>query len=252
MPQPSQHKDLEQRLERKINGLFIIHEIGRALQRTTDPDELLYIVLVGVTAGEALKFNRAFLCLLNEEKTCLEGRMAIGPASPEAADRIWEAPASKCLTLNDIVRFYQKATHNQDTHVHDLVRRIRIPVSDTDRALIQTLNNQTSYLVEQANHDHHIPEAFLALIGTRSFVVVPLFSQGQPLGVLLSDNMITGRPIQADDVAFLEIFAQQASATIENSFLYDALGRAINVNSRIQKDAAFTLRFPIHRHDADE
>ena len=64
--------------------------------------------------------------------------------------------------------------------------------------------------------------------------------------------MITGRPIQADDVELLEIFAQQASATIENSFLYDALGRAINVNSRIHEGAAFTLRLPIHRHNADE
>jgi hypothetical protein len=63
MPRSSQHKELEQRLERKINGLFIIHEIGRALQRTTDPDEILYIVLVGVTAGEALKCNRLGVAL---------------------------------------------------------------------------------------------------------------------------------------------------------------------------------------------
>ncbi len=63
MPRSSQHKELEQRLERKINGLFIIHEFGRALQRTTDPDEILYIVLVGVTAGEALKFNRLGVAL---------------------------------------------------------------------------------------------------------------------------------------------------------------------------------------------
>ena len=110
--------------------------------------------------------------------------MAIGPASLEEADRIWTALASKRLTLNDIVRSYRKATHNQDTHVNDLVRRIRIPVSDTDHALIQTLNHQTSYRVEQAYLDHHILEAFLELIGTRSFVVVPLFSQEQPLGDL--------------------------------------------------------------------
>lgn len=223
----SHYKKLEQRLERKINGLFIIHEIGRALQRTTDLDEILFIVLVGVTSGEALKFNRAFLCLLNEDKTCLEGRMAIGPAGVEEANRIWTDLASKRLTLNDIIRSYREETHNQDTHVNDLVRRIRIPVTDTEHALIRSLTTQTSCLIEEDDVDISMPADFMSFIGARSFAVIPLFSQEQPLGILLADNAITGQPIQDEDVELLEIFAQQASATIDNSYLYETLGRQV-------------------------
>lgn len=218
----TEQKEMAQRLERKINGLFIINEIGRALSHTTDLNEILYIVLVGVTAGQALKFNRAFLFLLDDERTHLQGRMAIGPSSPEEAGWIWTDLAARDLTLNDILRLYRVETLEQDTQVNDVVRRIAVSLTETDHVLVQAMTSCASLLVEDASTHPGVPESFSALIGARSFAVVPLHSQ-EPFGVLLADNLITGKPILAEDIELLEIFAQQASATIENSFLYDVL-----------------------------
>lgn len=223
----TERQEMSQRLERKINGLFIINEIGRALSRTTDLNEILYIVLVGVTAGQALKFNRAFLFLLNDDRTQLEGRMAIGPSSPEEAGWIWTDLAARNLTLSDILWAYRVETIEQDTRINEVVRRISLPVTETAHVLVQAMTTRRSFLVEDTATRDDVPESFRDLIGARSFAVVPLHSQERPIGALLADNLITGRPILADDVELLEIFAQQASATIENSSLYDELANKV-------------------------
>ena len=223
----TERQEMSQRLERKINGLFIINEIGRALSRTTNLNEILYIVLVGVTAGQALKFNRAFLFLLNDERTHLEGRMAIGPSSPEEAGWIWTDLAARNLTLGDILWAYRVETIKQDTQINEIVRRISLPITETAHVLVQAMTTHQSFLVEDTAMREDVPESFRDLIGARSFAVVPLHSQERPIGALLADNLITGRPILADDVELLEIFAQQASATIENSSLYDELASKV-------------------------
>ena len=60
----------------KLNSAFLMAQ---------DLDEILQAVLVGVTVEEGLGFNRAFLFQLNTEKNYMEGKLAIGPASPEDA-----------------------------------------------------------------------------------------------------------------------------------------------------------------------
>ena len=223
----TERKELELRLERKIHGLSIVNEIGRALQRTITLDEILYIVLVGVTAGQALKFNRAFLFLVNAEQTHLEGRMAIGPSSPEEADRIWTDLVDKRLTLNDILQSYRKETAPQDTRINKIIREISVPLEDTSNILVHAHTSRASFNIAEADRHPDVPREILDLIGSQAFAIVPLVSQEQAFGVLLVDNLITGQPIGDEDMELFEIFAQQASATIENIYLYQELEQQV-------------------------
>lgn len=54
-------------------------KMNSAYLSTIELDSVLQSILVGITAEEGLKFNRAFLLLFNEEHTELQGKMAIGP-----------------------------------------------------------------------------------------------------------------------------------------------------------------------------
>lgn len=228
--------ELEQRLERKVEGLSIISEIGRMLQHTTDLDEVLSTILVGVTAGQALKFNRAFLLLLNLERRSLEGRLAIGPSNPEEAGRIWTDLFAKKFTLNDILRSYRVATSTQDVRVNEIVRQLRIPLSDEGHILVQALLTRQPINVAGAQGYPGVSQEFLSLIGSSAFAVIPLISQEQAVGVLLVDNLITGRPILDEDIELLEIFAHQASATIEKSHLYEALEQQVHALEQANSD----------------
>ena len=80
---------LKQELERTKTELGILYEISNAMRTTLKLDEILYIILTGVTAHIGLGFNRALLFLINEKDGLIEGRMGIGPDSGEEANRIW-------------------------------------------------------------------------------------------------------------------------------------------------------------------
>ena len=58
-----------------IHRLLILNQVSMAMQSTLDLEQLLHIILSGVTAGEALGFNRAMLFLTSEDGAQLEGRI---------------------------------------------------------------------------------------------------------------------------------------------------------------------------------
>ena len=78
---------LKQELERTKIELGILYEISNAMRTTLRLDEILYIILTGVTAHAGLGFNRALLFLINEKDALIEGKMGIGPETGRCANR---------------------------------------------------------------------------------------------------------------------------------------------------------------------
>ena len=75
--------------QHRLAELTILYEVSRALQRTLSQRKALQTILVGVSAGPGLAFNRAFVLLVDEKEKALLGRLAVGPESPEAASIIF-------------------------------------------------------------------------------------------------------------------------------------------------------------------
>ena len=73
----------KEELERTKMELGILYEISNAMRTTLKLDEILYIILTGVTAHIGLGFNRALLFLVNEKDGLIEGKMGIGPETGE-------------------------------------------------------------------------------------------------------------------------------------------------------------------------
>ena len=57
--------------------------VTRAMLGTLDLDQILYIILSGITHGDGLGFNRAGLFLADEREPVLRLRMAVGPSDDE-------------------------------------------------------------------------------------------------------------------------------------------------------------------------
>src|SRR5262249_42217723 len=121
---------IEEELKQHVVELSKLRDVSEAIQSTLNLDEILYTLLVGVTAGQGLSFNRAFLLLLNQDEGLLEGALAIGPATPEEAGRIWEDLDRKHLTFSQLLRSYDDPTVCQITAVNQSVHKIKIPVTD--------------------------------------------------------------------------------------------------------------------------
>ena len=81
--------DPHQELNRAKRELNILYEISNAMRTTLELENILYIILTGVTSHTGLGFNRAILFLTNTQNNRLEPQMAIGPESAEDAQKIW-------------------------------------------------------------------------------------------------------------------------------------------------------------------
>ena len=214
---------IEYRLKNKVTELSIMNEISEVLLSTRELDEILHMILIGATAYQALGFNRAFLFLVNEEVTMLEGEVATGTLTIEEAYQIWERLSQEQLTLKALLQSRQGELSQEDEPINNLVKQIKIPLKETESIFTQALYEGKSFNIVEGAQNPLIDKKFVELLGTDSFALVPLASRGKPLGILLADNFINKQPINDEDVEHLRAFANHASLAIENSHLYKSL-----------------------------
>ena len=223
---------------RKNYQLQLTHEIGRLFQESLDIERVLSTVLTCITAGTALGFNRAFVFLLGENETHLEGRMALGPSSPEEASRIWGEISQRDLSLEEIL---ENSESNSVTltplqeHTSRLTIRLNNPCFPRLRSILETKSALQLTHSELISSDCHAGAPHLnardcqeardvaALLSAYNVAIAPLIAKDRVIGVVFADNLYSNAPIEADDVQLLDTLAQQAALTIDNALTYQAL-----------------------------
>ncbi len=198
----------------------LILQMNRGYLGAMELQAILQAILIGITSAEGLAFNRAFLALFNEDGSLLRGELAVGPDSREDALAIWEEIKNEKLDLQALFGRTSEDLAQANGVVNDIVRSLTIPADQSEHPLILACSARRSILVDNGVADIDIPQDLIATLKQDSFVIVPLYSPGRSLGVIIADNFITGKKIDAGDVSALEIFAGQASLAIEHSRLY--------------------------------
>ncbi len=217
--------EINQSLKQKIRSLSILDQVSKALQSTLDQDQIFHIILTGVTAAEILSLNRAFLFLVDEQGGRLAGKLAVGPTGPDDAGRIWDELQRSPRSFSDLAL----TPHDQvrgNAHVAELVRRYRVALDDPSDILSRAAREQRSFLVADAAADP-ATAGVGAHFGVGAFAVVPLVADGETLGLLMADNIITGLPVTEADLVLMGIFAGQAASSVKNARLYARLQEKI-------------------------
>jgi len=231
-------------LEKAHFRIQLLHQLSLKMNsvylRTVELDEILQAILVGITADEGLRFNRAFLAIFDEEGSILQGKLAIGSECREEAGRVWAEMREKKLDFLEIVQDIKKSCLDGDTKVTQLIKSLRVPVSDSEHILIKSALERRAIFVENGRADIPVPSELIELLAEDTFVVVPLFSPSKSLGVIIADHFVTRRPITRSHIRSLEIFANQASLAIEHSRLYMEMEEKIcdleNVTDELEKN----------------
>jgi len=213
---------LKHELERTKMELGILYEISNAMRTTLRLDEILYIILTGVTAHIGLGFNRAILFLLNEKDGLIEGKMAIGPETEEEANRAWTQIEQEKMGLEDLINAFKAGSAHSESGFIRQVRSLKIPINDQNETLLT--------LVAQEGHPLHLKDeilqkysssCILKLLNSDEIVLIPLKVKDRVNGIIVADNFITHEPISKDDLRMLTMLANQAGLAIENSQLYE-------------------------------
>ncbi|MBI4878044.1 MAG: PAS domain S-box protein [Planctomycetes bacterium] len=225
---------LKELIDHQIRAMSVTHEIGDVLHSTRSVDEILQVILLGVTAGQGLGFNRAFLLLVEQTEDGgperLRGKMAIGPSNAEEAGRIWASLSKQRVNLVELYQRYREESARQDVLVNSIVAQIDVPLSREDHVLVRALRSREALNVLQGRiigDDLEVDRGLRELLQCDSFAVVPLNTRDSALGVLVVDNRITGIGISDADLQMLKVFANHAGIALENSQLRQHLERRL-------------------------
>jgi signal transduction histidine kinase len=208
-----------------INRLLVIHQLSLTLQTQLDQERLLRIMLSGITAGEALGFNRALVFLLDDSRQYLEGVLGVGPINEEECRHVWQTIAERGLTLSDFInefgqlKRYQTAGLNIETH------SIRWKIHEMDDIFTRTLDEKVCFHVTPDHYLDKIPPPLTCLLEVQDLVVAPLVVTGNALGLVVADNKFSGRPITQESIQLLSIVANQTAAALAHIRLINELER---------------------------
>lgn len=229
---------LKQELERTKTELGILYEISNAMRTTLKLDEILYIILTGVTAHIGLGFNRALLFLINEKEGLIEGKMGIGPDSGEEANRIWGQIEGEKMDLDDLIsayKFSSNDTNGFESGFNKQVQQIKVSLADKNENLLSlvALEGMPLHLTKEtiANYRN---SSIVQSLKSEELVLIPLKAKDKINGIIVADNFITREPISKDDLHMLAMLANQAGLAIENSQLYEKTVMLAHMDSLTQ------------------
>ena len=213
---------IKSELERTRNELSILYEISNAMRTTLELEEILYIILTGVTAHSGLGFNRALLFLFNERDGVIEGKMGIGPETMEEANRIWTQIEEEKMDLDDLISAYKFSRSNLESAFNKQIRQLKISLQGNNESLLAmaTLEGLPLHLTKE-KIELHLESPLIKLLKSEELVLIPLKAKDKVNGIIAADNFITKKPITKDDLRMLIMLANQAGLAIENSQLYE-------------------------------
>ncbi|MDD5771491.1 MAG: diguanylate cyclase [Candidatus Omnitrophica bacterium] len=213
---------LRTELERTKSELDVLYEISNAMRTTLKLDEILYIILTGVTAHTGLGFNRAILFLVNEKDKIIEGRMGIGPENGEEANIAWTRIEEEKMGLDELIDAFKNSSSVLESGFNRQVRSLKVSMQDKDENPLSmaVLEGMPLHLTHQAMQKYK-DSPVLKMLDSKELLLIPLKAKDRVNGIIVADNFITKEPITKDDIHMLTMLANQAGLAIENSRLFE-------------------------------
>jgi PAS domain S-box-containing protein len=231
----SDHVKRQQELKNRVDELSVLSQVSQEVSSAIDTEEVLKVILTGVTARQGLGFNRAFLFLLDDDGKMLEGRLAVGPADAAEAGRIWSSLEKVDRSLPEILSLYQEESERNNRNLNDLVHEMRID-STNGSLFARALQERTPLVIGYGAELDRTTERILDHLGERCVAMTPLVTRDRPIGLLIVDNAITHKEITEHDRQFLKLIADQTAAAVERSYLYrDLRERAVELEEMNRK-----------------
>ena len=235
-------KKLELELRRTIRELSKLNEFNEMLYGNFLPEELYQVLLIAITAGEGLRFNRAFLFLIDSDNFVLKGHLAVGPADEKHAHLIWSSLQDHYRALKEVFEQYHIYPEGTDRRLNEIVRSISIPLSNKQNVLVQALTRRKTMSIRNkmveppGEYEFQInDQSLFEILDSDTFVVSPLVAKRGPIGVVVADNRITRKEFTSEEIDSLKLYTYQASLAIENAQLYKNLEDRIRELQRVNK-----------------
>ncbi|MBN2482635.1 MAG: sensor domain-containing diguanylate cyclase [Candidatus Omnitrophica bacterium] len=217
------HK-LEHELEKARSQFYIFYELTQAMRTTLRLEEIAYIILTGLTAHHGLGFNRAVLFLVDERKENINGFMGIGPMDTSEANPIWKAIEKNKMDLYSLIQNYHSIKKDpQKPKFIEFVQTLQFPLTAESGIMYETIHEVAPLHIDITSEagKKYAYDPIVTKLSLKEFVIAPLWSSGNPLGIILVDNCVTQKSITEENRKILAMFINQAAGAIENSKIFE-------------------------------
>ncbi len=192
-----------------------IHRVAEALETVLEPDVAAWIALVGLTAGEGLAFNRAFVLVVRGER--IEGWFGVGPRSREEAAALWaELRQRGVQPLENLSRPDPDQIEVERARHAETLVRLSHPIGEG-------CTTWRRAFIGRANHPNPCVRHWLQVLGSEALAVVPMMAESGPWGVVLADNFVTRAPIFATTIEAAQTLVHALRAALDRTSLVQHL-----------------------------
>jgi len=221
-------KKIKDELEKTRSQLYILYELNKAMRTTLRLDEIVYIILTGLTAHEGLSFNRAILFLIDEERKRINGFMGIGPMHMQEATGIWRSIEQQKMDLYDLIKTYNRI--KEDTvkpKFMEFVQSLSFDLNESSGFLFNALWEKGTLHIKGDMAVELESDILVKKLELEEFLIASLWIKDKPEGIIIVDNYVTKKNIDEADKRIFNMFVEQAAGAIENSRAFeDTLIRA--------------------------
>lgn len=220
-----EHEKLIENQKEQLRKMNMVHYISQAMRSSYDPKEVLKILLIGLTSGRTLGFNRALLLLKDDEKEVLVGKAWLGPANDEEVINEWKEANQRAMRYGDVVQYLREESMSltlDNVLTQKILNKI-FPYKShrfLERAVVR---RKIVHVNKRVIYETSTPDFLLPLLETDEFVIVPLIGKTDTIGVVILDNKFSRHPITATDIEILRIISDSAGLAIENAINYAEL-----------------------------
>ena len=173
----------QEELDRKITGLYTLHELGKKISSTFNVENLFG--LINQPFVLKLGFSKLLIMLKNDASGILATKSYIGYSEPEI--KTIESELNKRKFIDTLFK--------------------------KDRAIVVTGDS------ENLGQEHGL----LDILNVESFITAPIIVKDEPVGfILMGNTSVYGKTIEGDS-ELLSILAGQVGTAIENTKLYTEL-----------------------------
>ncbi|MFH1877083.1 MAG: sensor domain-containing diguanylate cyclase [Candidatus Omnitrophota bacterium] len=217
-----QNNKLREEADRIRYQLYIFYELTKAMRTTLHLEEIVYIILTGLTAHQGLAFNRAILFLVDEHDKTINGFMGIGPMDSHEANAIWQSIDQQKMDLYDLIKTYNRIKEEKlKPKFMEFIQSLSFPLNEESGFIYDILMEKGTLHIKENKINEYENDPLSIQLQLKEFLISPVWIKERPAGLIIVDNYITRKKISDEDIRIFNMFVEQAAGALENSQTFE-------------------------------
>jgi len=219
-------EDLYMEVIRRSKLMNLLGEVSKIISHLDKEEDIILAILTVITAKQGLGFNRSFVFLRGQEFDVLRGKYALGPSSAEEADSIWRIlEKDDSLSLDKLVSKGQKLHYLRNSPLTKITSQLAISINDLDGVIVRGMHEVRFVKKEDLTSEADMRVS--TALGLEDFCICPIATIEDSLGLLIVDNIFTGKAITAEDAHLLEMIVSHATTSLRAAQLKESLKKNV-------------------------